>query len=78
MESNGADPNITTFKIRRVTIEGESTNVLLLRQSNFELIPIMNAPPTTSLITNVLYKEINILFNYNYFGQPNAIRVITV
>jgi len=44
LEQNVADSELK-YPVQRVTIEGESTNVLLMRHSDLQLMPIINAPP---------------------------------
>ena len=60
----------------RITIEGSSSVVLVVRNFNLEILPLMNSPHTQGVIT-VNCRDIRIIANYSHLGQKTALRIVT-
>lgn len=78
LEQNVADSELK-YPVQRVTIEGESTNVLLMRHSDLQLMPIINAPPNhiESPTVSIAYKDVRIVLPYSHLGVTSGVRIVT-
>ena len=62
--------------VKRVTIEGEHTYLLLVKPLELELLPVMNAPHQTQPIV-IRLEEVKFCLEYRYMFEYTGLRIVT-
>ena len=70
--------------VKRVTIEGEHTCLMILKQDQtqneplcLEILPIMNAPYQSQSTLSIPLEQIKIVHIYRYLFQYRSLRIVT-